>query len=110
LPARLRTFDVAIIPFVSNQLTKSIYPLKINEYLSAGLPVISTRFSDELIEFESHIYLAESPERFIHKTRLALEEPYDEGLRTRRIDLARKNSWTHRALQLKQLYNETVKK
>src|SRR5690606_26999899 len=48
LPAYLKYIDCAIIPFLCNELTKSIYPLKINEYLAAGRPVVSTSFSEDL--------------------------------------------------------------
>jgi 3-deoxy-D-arabino-heptulosonate 7-phosphate (DAHP) synthase len=36
LPVLLSQIDVAIIPFVKNEFTRNIYPLKINEYLAAG--------------------------------------------------------------------------
>ena len=36
LPSWLQNFSCAIIPFEKNRLTRSIYPLKINEYLAAG--------------------------------------------------------------------------
>ena len=40
LPNYLQYFDCVLIPFRKNTLTRSIYPLKINEYLAAGKPVI----------------------------------------------------------------------
>jgi glycosyltransferase involved in cell wall biosynthesis len=42
LPAVLRGADAGIIPYASNQLTKSIFPMKVYEYLAAGLPVVAT--------------------------------------------------------------------
>jgi glycosyltransferase involved in cell wall biosynthesis len=42
LPAVLRGADVGIIPYASNQLTASIFPMKVYEYLAAGLPVVAT--------------------------------------------------------------------
>ena len=44
LPYYLQYFDCAIIPFKKNTLTKSIYPLKINEYLAAGKASYRDRF------------------------------------------------------------------
>ena len=38
----LRGADVGLIPYASNQLTASIFPMKVYEYLAAGLPVVST--------------------------------------------------------------------
>jgi glycosyltransferase involved in cell wall biosynthesis len=42
LPAYVKAFDVAILPFVMNELTIASNPLKLREYLAAGLPVVSS--------------------------------------------------------------------
>jgi glycosyltransferase involved in cell wall biosynthesis len=42
LPAVMRAADVGIIPYASNRLTASIFPMKVYEYLAAGLPVVTT--------------------------------------------------------------------
>jgi glycosyltransferase involved in cell wall biosynthesis len=42
LPAVLRTADAAIIPYALNELTESVFPMKVYEYLAAGLPVATT--------------------------------------------------------------------
>jgi glycosyltransferase involved in cell wall biosynthesis len=42
LPAYCKAFDVAILPFVVNTLTCFANPLKLREYLAAGLPVVSS--------------------------------------------------------------------
>jgi len=42
LPAWCRGFDVGLIPFKLNPLTHAVNPIKLREYLAAGLPVVST--------------------------------------------------------------------
>jgi glycosyltransferase involved in cell wall biosynthesis len=42
LPAVLRGADVGLIPYAINDLTRSVFPMKVYEYLSAGLPVVTT--------------------------------------------------------------------
>ena len=42
LPAVLRGADAGLIPYVRSELTDSIFPMKVYEYLAAGLPVVST--------------------------------------------------------------------
>jgi glycosyltransferase involved in cell wall biosynthesis len=42
LPAYCKGFDVALLPFVTNALTVAANPLKLREYLAAGLPVVAT--------------------------------------------------------------------
>jgi glycosyltransferase involved in cell wall biosynthesis len=42
LPGWCRGFDVAVLPFAVNELTRAANPLKLREYLAAGLPVVAT--------------------------------------------------------------------
>jgi glycosyltransferase involved in cell wall biosynthesis len=42
LPSVLRGADAGLIPYARNELTNSIFPMKVYEYLAAGLPVVST--------------------------------------------------------------------
>jgi len=42
LPEYVAYFDVGLIPFVVNELTKAVNPIKLREMLSAGCPVVST--------------------------------------------------------------------
>ena len=42
LPSVLRGADAGLIPYARNELTSSIFPMKVYEYLAAGLPVVST--------------------------------------------------------------------
>ncbi|HEY2603739.1 MAG TPA: glycosyltransferase [Thermoleophilaceae bacterium] len=42
LPQILRGADAALIPYALNDLTASIFPMKVYEYLAAGLPVVAT--------------------------------------------------------------------
>jgi glycosyltransferase involved in cell wall biosynthesis len=42
LPDVLRAADAGLIPYARNALTESIFPMKVYEYLAAGLPVVAT--------------------------------------------------------------------
>lgn len=42
LPAFAKGFTVGIMPFRMNRLTDNVNPIKLREYLAAGLPVVST--------------------------------------------------------------------
>lgn len=55
LPAYCRAFDVGLIPFKLNELTRAVNPIKLREYLAAGLPVVST----PLPEVQLYRHLAE---------------------------------------------------
>ena len=42
LPAYLASFEVGLIPFVVNDLTRAVNPIKLREMLAGGCPVVST--------------------------------------------------------------------
>lgn len=45
LPDYLRGFDVGLLPTLTNEYTRSMFPMKFFEYITAGLPVVSTPLS-----------------------------------------------------------------
>ncbi len=109
LPEYLRYADCCIIPFRLIPLTKSIYPLKINEYLSAGKPVVTTDFSEDIRNFESVAYVSSSHEQFIDNIVLALRTDSAEK-RSQRIGYSSANSWSARATELIGLINLKIQK
>lgn len=106
LPNLLARMHVGMIPFVRNEHTYTIYPLKINEYLAAGMPVVSTEFS-LLGDFAGLIELANTPERFAEALQKALHEN-DPVLTKRRIETAEGNSWAHRAEEFEEVIQRTI--
>lgn len=106
LPEYLARMDVGMIPFVRNEHTYTIYPLKINEYLAAGMPVVSTEFS-LLNDFDGLIQLANTPERFAAALRGALNEN-DPALTQRRIQTAEANSWARRAEEFERVIQKII--
>ena len=98
LPPYLKYFDCAIIPFNCNTLTKSIYPLKINEYLAAGKAVVATNFSEDIQSFKDHIYLAKDEDTFVKLVGEAVNDSSPETIK-RRVHLAEQNTWTARIEQ-----------
>jgi len=99
LPQYLQYMDVTIIPFLLNKLTKSIYPLKINEYLAAGRPTIATNFSEDIRTFKDVIYIADSEDEFVEVINRALSERSPERIAEMKR-VAHTNTWTARVNQV----------
>ncbi len=96
-PAYLQHVDLGIIPFALNTLTASIYPLKINEYLALGLPVVSSPFSQDILAFGDLIVLAKA-EDWPAAVDTALQQ-VDDAASESRVACARDNTWQARADQ-----------
>ncbi|TKB86012.1 MAG: glycosyltransferase family 1 protein [Nitrospira sp.] len=102
LPEYLRAADVGLIPFdVRNHptLVHSIHPLKLYEYLAAGLPVVATRWR-ELERLQSPATLCESAEQFVTAIEgCVTREPQRAFYRA----YAEQADWKHRVSRLLQL-------
>ncbi len=98
LPNYLQYMDCVIIPYKLNTLTKSIYPLKINEYLGAGKPVVATHFSDDIYSFHDVAYIAENYDGFCQLIDKAIAENSDDK-KAARIKRAEQNTWVARVEQ-----------
>ncbi|MFT6971590.1 MAG: teichuronic acid biosynthesis glycosyltransferase TuaH [Roseivirga sp.] len=94
IPEIAKNWDACIIPFVKTQLTKAIYPLKINEYLAMGKPVVTTNFSD-LSDFKRLVGIATSNQEFIASVKKELRSNNRIKIQ-KRIAFAMQNSWESR--------------
>jgi glycosyltransferase involved in cell wall biosynthesis len=99
IPDYLQQMTVATIPFTYSDFNRSIYPLKINEYLAAGLPVISTDFGD-LSDFNSVIDVAQDHKDYVNKLEYLIHRNEDPSLVSVRQRLAEKNNWSNRVNML----------
>ncbi len=98
LASHLRRFNVAIIPFLDNDITRIVNPLKLYEYSAAGLPVVATRTA-ELTHHASLIYLAQDRESFVSAIHRAVREDTAE-LRNARRKFAEHHTWGERVRAL----------
>lgn len=95
LPAYLQHVHCTIIPYKRNKLTESIYPLKINEYLAAGKPVVATPFSKDIQSFAEVIALADNEKDFAGRIEDALQSD-GPAMIERRVNFAKRNTWEAR--------------
>jgi len=66
LPAYCKAFDVALLPFVINELTLASNPLKLREYLAAGLPAVASAIP-EAERLEGLLHIARTDEEFLEQ-------------------------------------------
>ena len=95
LPQYARYFDVGLIPYVLNDYTKAINPLKLMEYYAIGMPVIAARLPD-LKNMPGPLYFADTHEEFGNHLDTILHSDMPE-LRRQAKEVAQQNSWSARA-------------
>jgi glycosyltransferase involved in cell wall biosynthesis len=74
LPGYCKGFDCAILPFRITDMTVHVNPLKMREYLAAGLPVVSTDLP-EVRGYSDLVRISKSPEEFIADLEKSLAAP-----------------------------------
>jgi glycosyltransferase involved in cell wall biosynthesis len=93
LPSVLRGAAAAMIPYAVNELTSSVFPMKVYEYLSAGLPVVATPLPS--LEEVDGVAIAVGAEEFAERLSRLIEGD-DRDRRAARSALAARHSWDTR--------------
>jgi teichuronic acid biosynthesis glycosyltransferase TuaH len=108
LPGYIAGFDVCINPQLINIITKGNYPLKIDEYLAMGKPVVATRTSTMQL-FQEFTWLADKPDEYPELIAQALRAN-SPGEQSRRIAFARSHTWENCLLELYRVVRNELQK
>ncbi|MGI9668011.1 MAG: glycosyltransferase [Acidimicrobiia bacterium] len=98
MPGVVQRFDVGLVPFVVDDLTRAVSPLKMYEYLAGGTPVVAT----PLPVCVSHdlVATASDPAAFADEVRSALAQSADPQLIAERTRAAQEADWDVRLTPL----------
>lgn len=64
LPAYLKAFDIAMMPFALNESTQFISPTKTLEYMAANRPIISTAIKDVVRDYAKDVHIVSIAQEF----------------------------------------------
>jgi glycosyltransferase involved in cell wall biosynthesis len=95
LPNYCKGFDAAIIPFPINRATLNANPLKLREYLAAGLPVVSTAIPEA--EAVEQCRIGADADSFVAEVRAALQRP---GCSVAVSETMQRHSWASRLAEV----------
>lgn len=107
LAKEVRRSRVGLVPYLINEHTSGIFPMKVYEYLSAGLAVVSTPLPS-LTRSEASTKLTISPrEEFAEQVRLELASYSEAGAQARSLS-ALSFSWENRFAQAHSVLDSLV--
>ena len=103
-------FDVGTLPYVLNDFTASVMPVKLKEYLAAGLPVVSTPLPEVCRFAREHpqlVAFAPDAPAFVTALRAALtrNEPAEVA---RRTAVARRYDWAEQMSRMSALMESAL--
>lgn len=103
LPAYCKAFDVGLIPYVISERMTYVNPIKLREYLSAGVPVVSTPVP-EVLRYQHLCSIASTPEELEAAIARALDEP--RSARKARSDAMNNETWAARVAEVSRVILE----
>lgn len=98
--------DILIMPFVVNELIKSVNPVKLYEYVSSGKPCIAPSYLESQ-KFQDYVYLYESLDdcieifSYLLSNNMNAKKSHEEC-----VSFANKNTWSARGLQIVNIIND----
>jgi hypothetical protein len=100
LPAYCKGFDAGIIPYrVDDPRMAFVNPVKLREYLSTGMSVVSTAIP-EVVRYSNLCHIARSPNEFIALLDVAVAEGKSKDARRRRSESMRNETWAVRVVDV----------
>jgi uncharacterized SAM-binding protein YcdF (DUF218 family)/glycosyltransferase involved in cell wall biosynthesis len=111
LPRYVKEFDVGIVPYLLTDYTANVYPTKLNEYLSMGIPVVATDLPEIRRFNRDHgdvVQVAADADAFANAIRQALNGASTPQVVTRRIEVAQANSWERRIAAMIRLIDGAI--
>jgi glycosyltransferase involved in cell wall biosynthesis len=97
IPVHLKHWDVGIIPYRQSATTDAVFPVKLFEYLAAGLPVVATPLPS-LNQYRDYCVLAADAGSFLSALDQTVKNPSQSA--PQRKAYARQNSWESRVEQI----------
>jgi glycosyltransferase involved in cell wall biosynthesis len=107
LPGYLKAADVLIIPYLVNNVTSNVFPIKFFEYLATGKPVVATALPS-LADYKDYVKLCDTYQGFAMGVREVLKSDTEER-RKRRMELARQNTWEQRIEEMSEHIERKIK-
>jgi glycosyltransferase involved in cell wall biosynthesis len=106
LPGYCKAFDVALIPFVINDLTRSVNPIKLREYLAAGLPVVSVDLP-EVQKYEEIVRISRDTNDFIRNIENCLTTA-DEKEKVKRSVTMKGEDWKSKVAEIENIISSKI--
>ena len=108
LPNYLKGADTLIIPYLLNEVTAAVFPLKFFEYLATGKPVVTTALPS-LKRYTDVVSIADSHEDFLNALKETLNKDTQEA-KHERLRVARENTWENNIDNLSRLVESKLKR
>jgi glycosyltransferase involved in cell wall biosynthesis len=105
----IRSFDVAIIPHLDDEMSRGMNPLKGYLYAACGVPAVATNIANlDLAELDGVITVTDSHDEFVAAIDRVLEARAAGALTMPSNDALQAHTWSARVRQIESLIDEVL--
>lgn len=99
LPSLIKAFDICLIPFKTDDVSRTIFPLKLFEFLGSGKPIIATDFNPDLKDYTGQcVYYSHDARDITARIEAILSTNSNDV--TGQLQIAKSNTWEARIAQI----------
>ncbi len=117
LPRYVAAFDVGIIPFTVNDLTRAVNPIKLREMLAAGCPVVATALPEVARLGDAHadeavrraVIVADTDDAFVEHVRRLVEQPMNHEERQQLSEAMRSETWEAKTREIVEIVESVTR-
>ena len=109
MPQMVKGFDIAIIPFKKDEVSATIFPLKLFEYLGAGKPVITTDFNPDLRDYTKDVVVFCADAAAFNMAINTILATDNEQNKAERQAVANENTWDASANRLVEIIEQELR-
>jgi hypothetical protein len=91
----MQNADALIMPFVVNDLIKSVNPVKLYEYIYSGKPVITCSYN-EINQFDDFVFRYNNGTEYLNLLKMMINNELIQKDISYCQEFARKNTWGNR--------------
>jgi len=99
MPELVKRADLGIIPFIRNTMTDYVSPIKLFEYCSGGLNVV-TSFLKTLESHPGPYYVAKTQEQFVQHVHNLRKDENSRFSKEELLQFGKENSWSRRYIKV----------
>lgn len=101
----VKDVDCLFMPFVVNEIIKSVDPVKLYEYINMNKDILCVKYP-EVKHFEPFVNFYNTYDEYVFQIKMLMQTHDRKYTNAQRLEFLRKNDWNNRAARIKKIIDD----